>query len=120
MDLVSRVKNILLDPQNEWRVIDGEQEFHVPLGSIFKQLLRQVDFVGLEQRLADRLAFRLEEGVRHAAADEERVHLGHQVLDDGDLVADLRAAEDGDERTRRVVQRASEIFEFLLHEEAGG
>src|SRR4051812_49517451 len=26
MDLVSRVKNILLDPQNEWRVIDAEQD----------------------------------------------------------------------------------------------
>ena len=24
MDLVSRVKNILVDPVNEWRVIDGE------------------------------------------------------------------------------------------------
>jgi hypothetical protein len=24
MDLVSRVKNILIDPQNEWRAIDGE------------------------------------------------------------------------------------------------
>ncbi len=26
MDLVSRVKNILVDPQNEWRRIDGEQD----------------------------------------------------------------------------------------------
>jgi hypothetical protein len=26
MDLVSRVKNILLNPQNEWRVIDAEQD----------------------------------------------------------------------------------------------
>ena len=26
MDLVSRVKNILLDPQKEWRVIDAEQD----------------------------------------------------------------------------------------------
>src|SRR3954465_13623144 len=26
MDLVSRVKNILLDPQNEWRVIDAEPD----------------------------------------------------------------------------------------------
>jgi hypothetical protein len=26
MDLVSRVKNILLDPQAEWRVIDGESD----------------------------------------------------------------------------------------------
>src|ERR1041385_7603125 len=33
MDLVSRVKNILLDPQNEWRVINGEQD---PPGVILK------------------------------------------------------------------------------------
>src|SRR3954453_542611 len=26
MDLVSRVKNILIDPQNEWRVIDAEPD----------------------------------------------------------------------------------------------
>jgi len=26
MDLIGRVKNILLDPQSEWRVIDGEQD----------------------------------------------------------------------------------------------
>ena len=26
MDLVGRVKNILIDPQNEWRVIDGEPD----------------------------------------------------------------------------------------------
>jgi hypothetical protein len=26
MDVVSRVKNILIDPQNEWRVIDGEPD----------------------------------------------------------------------------------------------
>jgi len=26
MDLVSRVKNILIDPQSEWRVIDGEAD----------------------------------------------------------------------------------------------
>src|ERR1043165_8410045 len=26
MDLVSRVKNILLDPQNEWRVTDAERD----------------------------------------------------------------------------------------------
>src|SRR3954471_11870559 len=26
MDLVSRVKNILIDPQNEWRVVDAESD----------------------------------------------------------------------------------------------
>jgi len=31
MDLVSRVKNILIDPKNEWRVIDGEQDAPVDI-----------------------------------------------------------------------------------------
>jgi len=31
MDLVSRVKNILIDPQNEWRVIDGEPDTPVDI-----------------------------------------------------------------------------------------
>ena len=45
---------------------------------------------------------RLQEGVRHAAADEQRVDLRQQVLDHADLVGHLGAAEDRDERPRRV------------------
>ena len=62
------------------------------------QLGRQFDLVGFQQRLADLLALRLQEGVGHAAADDERVHLGQQVADDADLVADLGAAQNRQER----------------------
>ena len=44
---------------------------------------------------------RLQERVGHGAADQERVDLVDQVLDHLDLVGDLGAAEDGDERPRR-------------------
>ena len=42
MDLVSRVKNILLDPQNEWRVVDGEQD---PPNAILKKQLNYVNLM---------------------------------------------------------------------------
>jgi hypothetical protein len=51
------------------------------------------DHVLLEQRLADLVALRLEEGEAHAAADEQLVDLGQQRLDHRQLVGDLGAAE---------------------------
>ena len=48
--------------------------------------IREVDLLGLDQRLADRLSDRAQEGVRHRAADQQRVHPGQQVLDHRDLV----------------------------------
>ena len=79
-------------------VIDRQQELHVVALRFRQQLPRQIDFVGFQQRFADLLALRLEEGVRHAAADDQSIHLVHQVLDDADLVADFGAAENRDER----------------------
>ena len=61
---------------------------------------RRVELVVLDERPADRLAHRLEERVRHRAADEQAIDPRDQVLDDLDLVRDLRAAEDRDERPR--------------------
>ena len=67
-----------------------------------EQLFGEIELVFLDQRFADLVPLRLQEGVRHAAADDERVDLVQQVLDDADLVADLGAAEDGDERLGRA------------------
>ena len=46
-----------------------------------------VDPVGLGQALADRLALGEQERVGHAAAEDEHVDLGQQVVEDLDLVA---------------------------------
>ena len=65
------------------------------------------------------VALRGQEGVGHAAADENDVDLGQQVGDDADLVADLGAAQNGHEGAHRVFQRAAEEGQLLLHQEAG-
>ena len=57
-----------------------------------------VDLVGLEQRVADRVALGGEEGEAHAAADDQRVDHAEQGVDHAELVAHLGAAEHGDER----------------------
>ena len=52
-----------------------------------------------------RLPLRAEERVGHGAADQERVApASSRLLDDADLVGDLGAAEDGDERPLRVAR----------------
>ena len=46
------------------------------------------------------------EGVGHAAADDDRIDLLDQGLDDADLRRHLRTADDGAERMRRGLHRA--------------
>ena len=57
----------------------------------------------LDERLPRLDTDRPEEGAGHRAADDQRVDLGQQLLDDVDLAGDLRAAEDGDERLFRIL-----------------
>ena len=63
-----------------------------------------VELVLLEQAAADLVALRLEEGEDHAAADQQPVGLAEQVVDDAELVGDLRAAEHDDVGPLRVAR----------------
>jgi hypothetical protein len=58
-----------------------------------------------------------EERVGHRPADDQLVDLRQQVLDHGQLVADLGAAEDRDEGTVRLGQHLAERGELLLHQQ---
>ena len=75
-----------------------------------------VDLVLLDARRAHRDATRLQERVRHRAADQERVHLADQLVDDLDLVADFRATEDGEVRLRRAFQQRLEVLQLGRNE----
>src|SRR3954452_19230686 len=65
----------------------------------------RVDLVGLEQRVADVVALRREEGEAHAAADEQRGDPRQQALDDLQLVRDLRSAQYDDIGPLRVLRQ---------------
>ena len=65
----------------------------------------------LAPAVADRVSLRLQEGVRHRAADQKVVDSRQQVLDQHDLVGDLRASHDRHHRmlrSRPAVRRVSE------------
>ncbi len=66
------------------------------------------------------LALRVEEGVGHAAADDDGVGFVEEVVDDVDLVGDLGSADDGDEGLVGFGEGLAEVGELLLHEQAGG
>ena len=101
-------------------VVDGQQEAN-SLGCRFGEgFLGGIDLVRFEERLAGVLPLGLEEGVGHAAADEERVDFAQQILDDLDLVRDFGAAEDGYEGALGCFESLAHVVEFLVHEQAGG
>ena len=91
---------------------------HQLVARLRHELPGQVEPVLLDQRGAGLEPHRAEEGARHRAAEQDRVDLGQQGLDQIDLAADLGAAEHGDERPLRLVQRLAEVAELLLHQEA--
>ena len=78
----------------------GEQDVHA--GFEQRPAIRQVRLV--QQRAADVLSPGGQERVRHAAADDERVHLGGQHLEHLELVRHLGAPDDGHERPGRPLQ----------------
>jgi hypothetical protein len=61
----------------------------------------------------------LQEREHHRAADEEPIHLPEQRRQHVDLAADLGAAQDGDERMLRVLERGAQVVELGFHQETG-
>src|SRR5262249_16320898 len=101
-------------------VVLGEEDRDAHALGLHDRLEDEVDLVLLDERLADLVVLRLEEGVAHAAGDEDRVDLLEEVVDDLELVGDLGAAEDRDERLLGLDEDAAEGGELLLDEAAGG
>ena len=102
-------------------VVDREDDFlagGLGLGNEFRNELCAffVEQGGTDFDIVENLL----EGERHATADNNLVGLVEEVVDELDLVSDLCTAEDGEERTRRIVQNLVEGLEFLVHEEASG
>src|SRR6266481_3122062 len=98
-------------------VIHGKQQCEFLLLGFFTQTPREVQFVVFDQRLADGLAVGIEEGVRHAAANEHGVGNFHQVFDDFDFVADFGPTENRDEGTRGIGHGFAEVGQLFFHEQ---
>ena len=92
---------------------------HQLVAHLIHKLLRQINLVFFHQRFACGLAFGLEEGVCHRAADQQPVDDLRQVLDHFDLVRHLGAAQNRDARPLGMACRLAEPLEFLIHQQSG-
>ena len=98
--------------------IDGKEELLAHILRLLDHVAAVVELFVVDEGSADRAALRLQEGVCHAAADDERIALFKQVVDDVELVCDLRTAEDGDEGADGMLEGVCHDGELLLDEEA--
>nr|BFF14034.1 hypothetical protein GCM10025699_53370 [Microbacterium flavescens] len=73
--------------------VDREDEVDASLLGVGEISADPVDLVCFEKALADGMALCGEEGEEHAAAHEQVVDPGQEVLDDAELVGHLRAAQ---------------------------
>ena len=101
-------------------VVHRQEEFQLTGLRVLQDVAGEVELIFLNQRFAHLLVHRFQECVSHASADDERIDLVQQILDDSNLVADLCAPEKCDERPLGMVKRTAEIFQFFFHQQAGG
>ena len=101
-------------------VVDGKEEADAFGLRFLERGFGDVDLVGFDERFAGALALGVEEGVGHAAADDDGIGLVEKIVDDLNLVGDLGSPDDGDEGLVGFGEGLAEVGEFLLHEQAGG
>ena len=101
-------------------VVHRQQEFHLLRLGLGQRGLGDVRLVRFDQRFAGLVALRQAERVSHRAANQDRVRLFQQPVNDLDLVRNLRAAENDDERAGRLLQFVAEELQFAFHQQAGG
>ena len=56
-----------------------------------------------------------EEGIGHAAADDERIHARREVGEEVELRGNLGSSDDGDQRTLRLIERPTKGLQFRFH-----
>src|SRR3990167_1208566 len=64
------------------------------------------------------MALRIEEGVRHTAADGQLVEPGDKVLQEVELGRNLGTADNAQNRPLRIAQRRIQLLQLELHRQA--
>ena len=102
-------------------VVDGEDDLDVVLLGLLDDLADNLAAGLVEERVTNLDVLEgLLEGEGHGSGDDQAVDLGEEVVNELDLVGDLGATEDGEERTSRALKSLGEVLQLLLHEETGG
>ena len=91
-----------------------ENNFHPFQFRAREDLFRLPDLSLFHQRPPDRDPPRLQKGVSHPAADRDGVHMLKKILNDADLVGNLRPAEHREERPLRLRHQFAQRPQLFL------
>ncbi len=100
-------------------VVDRQDHVHALRFRLVEKIPGRRQKLVFHQRLPDFDPLRLQEGVGHAAPDDEGRGLGQERIQDGDFRRHLGPADDGHERFFRIGEQVSEELHFLLDQESG-
>ena len=93
--------------------VDRQKKFDAVLLCGLHVTLHGGNLVCLKKRLANFVALRCKEGVGHAATDNELIRLRKQICDHTKLVGDLRATQNDDVRTLRIINCLTQGLDLL-------
>ena len=100
-------------------VVDRQNNLDVVLLRLLNKVLDRLAASLVEQAVTNLDALEsLLEGKGHASADDQAVDLAKQVVNQLDLVRDLRTTKDGEERSLGRLKRLGKVVELLLDKEA--
>ena len=108
--IINRIREVISD-----NGINRKKKLLAELLCFLDHFLAVVKLGVIHKRSADFVALCLDEGICHAAADDEGIALFKKIGDDVQLVSNLGTAEDCDERTNRILNCIAEELDLLLH-----
>ena len=98
--------------------VDRQPQLAIGALRLLQRLRGQLHALLLDQRVAGRDPLRSEEAEAHRAADQDLVGDLEEAVDHADLVGDLGAAEDDDQRPRRGLDHPGQLGHLALEQEA--
>ena len=98
-------------------VVLGQPDTDAAAFAKAQYVARELELVVFNPGLSHLDPSRLQERVRHRAADQHVVGEFHQVLEQFHLVGNFCASHDGRVRPRRVLHGFREVIDFALHQE---
>ena len=95
--------------------VNRQKQLLAQLLSLSHHLFTVVKFLVVYQRVTDFHALCFQEGKCHTAADDQRITLLQQVVDNVQLISYFSAAEDRYERSYRVLHCVAQEVDLFLH-----
>ena len=96
--------------------VNRKQQLNAFFFCLFQHVQCVFTVIFFQKRFSDASALSLAECIRHSAADDQGIYLVQQIFNYRNLTGNLCSAQDGNERSLRVVDSISKEIDLFLHQ----